>query len=51
MSNPLHKFSFIFNVIQGQLIAIRIITLLIVKNIKKKMSKNVKCLKMFSKLW
>jgi hypothetical protein len=41
MSNPLHKLSFIFNVIQEQPIAIEIFTLLIVKYIKKRMSKNV----------
>ena len=41
MGNPLHKFSFIFNATQEQLIAIRIIILFIVKNIKKKMSKSV----------
>ena len=45
MNNPLHKFSFIFNVIQEQPIVIEIFTLLIVKDIKKE------CLKMFPKLW
>ena len=41
MSNPLHKLSFIFNVTHEQLIAIGIFTLLIEKDIKKRMSKNV----------
>jgi hypothetical protein len=41
MSNPLHKLSFIFNVTQEQPIAIGIFTLLIVKDIKKRMFKNV----------
>jgi hypothetical protein len=41
MSKPLHKLSFIFNVTLEQPIAIGIFTLRIVKDIKKKMSKNV----------
>ena len=41
MSNPLHKLSFILNVTQEQPIAIRIFILLIVNDIKKRMSKNV----------
>ena len=41
MSNPLHKFFFIFNVTREQPIAIGIFTSLIVKDIKKRMSKNV----------
>ena len=41
MSNPLHKLSFILNVTQEQPIAIKIFILLIVNDIKKRMSKNV----------